>query len=87
MNQVSVETVIHCILKTLEVEGKPAADLKSNTFLFDRGVIDSFGVIALVHELETEFRVRLSTEDLVIQNFETPEKIAAMMAAILQKSS
>ena len=87
MSQDRVETVVRCILKALEVEGRPIAELKSNTLLFDQGIIDSFGVIALVQELEAEFRVSLSTEDLVIQNFETPEKIAAMMAGTLQKSS
>jgi acyl carrier protein len=85
MSQERTETVIRCILKALAVEGKPAADLKANTALFDQGVIDSFGVIALMHELEVEFGVSLSTEDLVIQNFETPERIAAMMAVLSKK--
>lgn|GEM_PF-6058166 len=82
-----VEAVICCIIRALEAEGKPAAKLESNTLLFGQGIIDSFGVIALVQELEAEFGVSLSTEDLVIQNFETPEKIAAMLAVTLRKSS
>ena len=87
MSQERTETVIRCIRKTLEIEGKAVIELGANTALFDQGVIDSFGVVALVSELEAEFGVSLSTEDLVIQNFETPSKIAAMMAMFSKKPS
>ena len=77
----TVEEVIRCIARTLEAEGRATENLDGRSLLFDEKILDSFGVISLLQELESTFRVSLSTEDLVIQNFETPERIARLIDA------
>ena len=45
--------------------------------LFEKGVIDSFGVIELVARLEETFGIAVPDQDMVPRTFETLEKIAA----------
>lgn len=47
------------------------------TSLFDAGVIDSFGVMDLVEQLEASFSIKIPDKDMVPKRFETLAKIAA----------
>lgn len=51
--------------------------------LVDSGIIDSFGIIALLGYLEESFSIQLSGEDLVPENFST---IATISEFIAQKN-
>lgn len=44
--------------------------------LFESGVIDSWGVMELVSELESTFGVKVPDEDLIPRKFETLRRIA-----------
>jgi acyl carrier protein len=49
--------------------------------LFERGVIDSFGVIELVARLEAAFGITIPDQDMIPSSFETLEKIASYVAS------
>lgn len=49
--------------------------------LFDSGVIDSFGLMDLIAELEKSFGVKVPDSELVPRKFETITKIAAYFDA------
>ncbi|MDD4975384.1 MAG: acyl carrier protein [Bacteriovorax sp.] len=47
--------------------------------LFDEHILDSFGLIQLVGEIDREFSIAIKTEDLTIQNFSTINNIATLV--------
>lgn len=47
--------------------------------LLDEGILDSFGLVTLVAELDTAFSISISTEDLIAQNFDTVGDIARLV--------
>lgn len=47
--------------------------------LLDDGVIDSFGLVSLVAEIESTFLIEIANEDLVAQNFRTVCDIAVLV--------
>lgn len=63
------------IIKTI----KPVANLDANTSLIKDKVIDSLSMIRLVAELEDEFDVDISAQDIIPENFETVSAIYNLM--------
>ncbi len=59
------------ILKAL----KPDVDFSQPGLLIDDGVLDSFDMVSLVAELNLTFDVEIRYEDLIPENFNTPEAI------------
>ena len=47
-----------------------------NTNLFDKGIIDSTGIIELVGFIEKTFKVTIEDEELIVDNFSTLNSIA-----------
>lgn len=45
--------------------------------LLESGIIDSLGVLNLIAYLHGEFKIEMSDEDLVPENFQTIERLAA----------
>ena len=67
----SVEKIIEIVRSV-----KPGAgDLENCADLFEAGVIDSFGIIALVFELNQAFGVNIGVLDLERTNFRTVASI------------
>ena len=73
-----LDIVIGCIRKVSQQSAAPI-EITPDVRLFDGGIIDSFGVLNLVGELESRFGVAIATEDLTIQNFETPARIVVLI--------
>ncbi|HPC82078.1 MAG TPA: acyl carrier protein [Thermoanaerobaculaceae bacterium] len=73
----TLEQVRH-VLAPLALAPLPADDEAS---LFDLGVIDSFGLLALARALETEFGIRLPKSDVVPRRLETIARIARLVDA------
>lgn len=56
----------------------PGVDLDSNT-LADDGYIDSISVVNIIAELDLEYDVQVPFEELVNENFNSIEAIAALV--------
>jgi len=57
-----------------EVEG-----LKEDTSFLDEGIIDSTGILELVNFLEEEFEIRIDDEELVPENLDSINNVAAYL--------
>ncbi len=55
--------------------------LKSSDKLLEGGILDSLGVLDLVGFVEQEFAIQVSDEELVPDNFQTIEQLAAFVQA------
>jgi len=58
---------------------RPGVDWQAATAIVDDGVIDSFDMISLVAELDSEFGVRIGLEHLEPENFNTLDAIYALL--------
>ena len=56
-----------------------SSSLSDSDSLLMNGVLDSTGVMEVILFLETEFRIQIVDEDLVVDNFDTVEKIASFL--------
>jgi len=53
--------------------------LSDNDSLLESGIVDSLGVLSLVTYIEQAFKISVADEDLVPENFQTVEGIAAFI--------
>ena len=56
-------------------------DLKENDYLFTTGVIDSFGIVELIADLESQYGIQFKADDLKKENLETVSAIAKLITA------
>jgi len=70
---------IRSILASISPQGNLDAVADADSLL-NAGVIDSLAMMDLVQQLETDFGIRVSEEELVPENFESVEAIAAFLA-------
>lgn len=61
-----------------EAMSEQPADLQPDTPLLDSGLLDSFGVLAVIEGLEQRFGIAFRNEDLVQGNFQSLRAIAAL---------
>jgi D-alanine--poly(phosphoribitol) ligase subunit 2 len=52
--------------------------------MIDAGLLDSFALVSLIAEIEQEFQLELSLEDLDVDQFRSPDRIAQLLAASLR---
>jgi acyl carrier protein len=53
--------------------------LKDSDALLESGILDSLGVLDLVHFIEQEFSITVADDELVPENFQTIDRIAAFI--------
>ena len=70
----STDSVRRLIADRLHID-EPAPDLD----LIDNGVLDSLALVEILFELERTFGIELALEELDIENFRTPTRIAAFV--------
>ena len=63
----------------------PGIDLKCET-LIDSGYIDSLALINLISELDIEFDIEITFEDLNVSNFSSVDAIQALVEKKVQLS-
>ena len=61
---------------------KPIADVLKSEDLFTEGLIDSFGILDLLSQLEAAFGVSVSNDALTWQNFRSVEQIARLISSL-----
>ena len=66
-----------------EVSPMGAEDIEGDTELLDSGIIDSFDTVSLILELNEEFEIEIGVEEILPENFETPEKILSLVEGFL----
>lgn len=54
-------------------------DYENETALIDNHILDSFGVITLVSEIEDAFDIRVAAKEMVPANFNSAKAIWAMI--------
>lgn len=59
--------------------GRQGVELDPETPLFEKGIIDSVGILRLVRFVESRFDVRIRPEDLVLKNFATIGAISRLL--------
>ncbi len=72
----TLETVIQVLNG---VCGAEEGEITSDLDLFEEGLLDSFGTIQLLMELEERFGVSLEIGEISCQLIATPEKIAQLI--------
>ena len=57
----------------------PDVDYKTNDRLIEDKILDSFDIITLISEINEEFGVALPAEEIVPENFNSAEKLYALI--------
>jgi len=55
-------------------------ELTNNTLLFDEGLFDSMGFMALISFLQEEYNVQPNDDELVVENFESIDAIISYLS-------
>ena len=55
------------------------SNISENSLLLDEGWIDSLTAVILLDELEVEFSIKMDTDELTHENFNTIENISKMI--------
>lgn len=69
------------LIEILE-EIAPGVDYENCTTLIDDHILDSFGILSLVSELEDEFDIEVSPTELVPENFNSAQKLWEMVTRL-----
>jgi acyl carrier protein len=56
-----------------------ASELTDDLHLIDSGIIDSMGILELVTHLEKRYGIEIPDEEMVVENFDSIEHIAALV--------
>ena len=60
-------------------------DWEQETALIDDRLLDSFGVISLISELEDTFSIEIEAADIIPENFNTVKAIQKMIQRLQEK--
>lgn len=63
----------------LESTFEDVKNITDDTLIFEEGVLDSMGLLFLIEFLQEEFNVTTNDDELVVQNFESINKIVAYL--------
>ena len=55
-------------------------ELLNNTLLFDEGLFDSMGFMALISFLQEEYNIQPNDDELVVENFESIDAITSYLS-------
>jgi D-alanine--poly(phosphoribitol) ligase subunit 2 len=58
---------------------RPEFDFNEDVNFIEEGMLDSFDVVSLVDELESQFNIKISGTDVIAENFSSLDKIEALV--------
>ena len=76
----SKEQIKQFILSDLIKDGS-ATELDNDENLIDSGVVDSLGIMKLVAFLEKSFKIAVSDDEILLDNFETIDAISGFLSS------
>jgi len=71
--QIIESKVIEYVKNTAAIA--PGFELKNDTLLFEEGLFDSMGFMALINFIQEDLKVMPNDDDLVVENFESIKAI------------
>jgi acyl carrier protein len=78
-----LETIIEIRSKIreyiIESTFEDVQNITDETLIFEEGVLDSMGLLFLIEFLNEEFNVTTNDDELVVENFESINKIVAFI--------
>ena len=66
-------------LMRILTEARPDLDFTVETKLIDEEILDSFDIISIVGEINSEFDININVSDLLPENFNSAETIWALI--------
>ena len=58
---------------------RPEFDFNEEVNFIEEGMLDSFDVVSLVDELESQFNIKINGTDVIAENFSSLDKIEALV--------
>ncbi|MBQ8989054.1 MAG: acyl carrier protein [Prevotella sp.] len=58
---------------------RPEFDFSEDVNFIEKGMLDSFDVVSLVDELESQFNIKINGVDVISENFSSLDKIEALV--------
>lgn len=58
---------------------RPEFDFTEDVDFIEEGMLDSFDIVSLVDELETNFGIKIQGIDVIPENFSTLDKIESLL--------
>ena len=77
-----IETQVRSLIEENFLFREDRTSLSGTESLIDAGLIDSTGILELVAFLEERFRIEIADADLVLENFDSINRIAAYVARV-----
>ena len=73
--------------KLLEIltELHPEVDFETCTTLIDDKILDSFDIVTIVAEIDAEFDVAISAEELIPENFNSAQALYALVEKLMDE--
>ena len=72
-------------LREILEEIDESIDWENETAVIDKHLLDSFGIISLVSELEDAFDIEIEAVELTAENFNSMESLYAMVTRLQEK--
>lgn len=69
------------VLKILK-EVRPDVDFEKETRLIDDGILDSFDIISIVSDLNEDFDIDITADELEPENFNTLDAIVSLVQSL-----
>ena len=57
----------------------PEVNFGGKEKLIEGGILDSLDIVSLVTDINTQYGISIGAEDIIRENFETPEEIKALI--------
>ncbi len=72
-------------LMSILTDLRPDVDFENEEKLIDDGVLDSFDIVSLVSELNSEFDIEINVMDLEPENFNTVEAMLELIVKMQEE--
>lgn len=75
-----VETILHRFIAENFAYTSDLSRIDPDASFFESQLIDSTGILEIIHFIEEQFGVEVSDEEIVPENFDTVRRIAAFVS-------